>query len=238
MKNFCDADKVALIAVQDDLQKITSDPIYQNPCHSYKIPYYLGYIYYFYLNDGKEASKYYKIVAAQSDAPSGAKVLAAIMQGKGGSREKSLFMFLSLAKSLGSPEESCTFMTEKVEQTYLYISQKDIPLTGELIQAIEADSKIILPKLSEKNEDDILGDTKCSNFLAKAIREINLLYLEQADARYVSDHPGEDSAINPEKLFSEKYINFIPTDYQQYENEEYGIIYKYNPDIKRFDYEM
>ena len=97
---------------------------------------------------------------------------------------------------------------------------------------------MILPKLSEKNEDDILGDTKCSNFLAKAIREINLLYLEQADARYVLDHPGEDSAITPEKLFSEKYINFIPTDYQQYEDEEYGIIYKYNPDIKRFDYEM
>jgi hypothetical protein len=34
------------------------------------------------MNDNSRAADYYKVVSAQEDAPSGAKVLAAIMQGK------------------------------------------------------------------------------------------------------------------------------------------------------------
>jgi hypothetical protein len=54
----------------------------------------------------------------------------------------------------------------------------------------------------------------------------------------VIDNPSEVSAMTPERLYEAWYINFIPTDYQQYADEWYGIIYKYNSDIQRFDYEM
>ena len=238
IKNFCDTQKIESIKAIDDLQEIISNPKYENPCQSYKIPYYLAFIYYFYLKDGKQASDYYKIVAAQDDAPSGARVLAAIMQGKWGDREKSIFMFLSLARNQGSQWESCSMMTEKLEQAYTYISKEKLPLTWDLIRRIEIDRDTILPQLTEENEDEIFDDTKCSNFLTKATREINLMYLEQADVKYIWDNPDETSAQSPEKLYEAWYIDFIPTDYQQYDDKDYGIIYRYNDEIKRFDYKM
>lgn len=83
IKNFCDEAKIEAIKAEDDLRKIIHEEKYKNPCKSYKIPYYLAYIYYFYLGENLNAAQYYKVVAAQEDAPEGAKVLAAIMQGKG-----------------------------------------------------------------------------------------------------------------------------------------------------------
>ena len=129
-------------------------------------------------------------------------------------------------------------MTQKIQNAYDYISQKKLPLTGELIKQIQADRDIIIPKLTEDNEDDILDDTKCSNFLTKATRELNLMYIEKADEIYKIDNPNELSAYTPERLLETGYITFNPTDYQQYEDEDYGIVYKYNKDTHRFDYEM
>ena len=145
--NFCDTDKVEEIKKIDDLQAVITNPKYSNPCKSYKIPYYLGYIYYFYLKDWSQASDYYKVVAAQDDAPNWAKVLAAIMQWKWGDREKSLYMFLSLAKNTWHDGEACTLMTQKVQNVYDYIAKQKLPLTGELIRQIQADRDVIIPKL-------------------------------------------------------------------------------------------
>lgn len=236
IQNFCDADMVTAIFNEDDLGKIETLEQYQNPCKSYTIPYYLAYIYYFYKNDGETASNYYKVVSAQDDAPEGAKVLAAIMQGKWGDREKSLYMFLSLAKSIETEETACTQMTQELENVYTYISQEKLPLTAELIQNIEITRSIIFPKLTDENELEILDDTKCSNYLIKAIREINLMYIETANAQFEADHPQGLPARNAKALFDEWYIDFLPTDYQQY--EDYGIIYEYNYDIGRYDYAM
>ena len=85
--NFCDSEKIKIIKNENNLWEIITNPIYSDPCKSYEIPYYLAYIYYFYLKDNSSAADYYKIVAAQSDAPSGAKTLAAIMQWKWWERE-------------------------------------------------------------------------------------------------------------------------------------------------------
>jgi len=84
VQNFCDAEKIENINAENDLGRIITDETgkFKNPCQSYKVPFYLAYIYYFYLNDGINAAKYYKIVSAQKDAPDGARVLAAIMEGR------------------------------------------------------------------------------------------------------------------------------------------------------------
>lgn len=238
VRNFCDMEKIKAIMQQENLWEILSNPVYRNPCKSYKIPYYLSFIYYFYLNDNLSAANYYKVVSAQEDAPSGAKVLAAIMQWKWWEREKSLYMFLSLAESTWSEGEACRVMSNELERVYTGLRTNNIPLEWELIREIENLWKQVLPELTQENEREILDDTKCTNYLAKAIREINLMYIEQADARYIQDNPTEVSARTPEILFEKWYINFIPSDYQQYEEEGYGIIYKYNPEIGRFDYEM
>lgn len=238
VENFCDMEKVRAIIAEDDLWKILTLEKYKNPCKGFKIPYYLAYIYYFYLNDNTSAADYYKVVSAQDDAPSWAKVLAAIMQWKWGQREKSLYMFLSLADSTGSEGEACSFMSSELQLVYEQIKNNTRPLDWALVESIENLGKQVLPELTEENENEILDDTKCTNYLAKAIREINLMYIENADAQYVIDNPSEISAGTPEKLFEEWYIDFIPTDYQQYADEWYGIIYKYSEETQWFDYEM
>lgn len=234
IQNFCNIEKISAIKNEDDLEKVMNDPLYHNPCQSYKIPYYLAYIYYFYLNDGLESAKYYKVVSAQDDAPTGARVLAAIMQGKGGEREKSLYMFLSLAKSVAEPDEDCSVFSQELENTYTLLSQNNLPLTGELIQNIEILRNKLLPALTQENEDMVLDDTECTNYLAKATREINLMYLDTANEAFKEStgNPAQD----PEELFDAGYISFIPTDYQQY--EDYGIIYSWSDDFGRFDYQM
>ncbi len=154
------------------------------------------------------------------------------MQGKSGDREKSLYMFLSLAQNTGSDDGGvCQALTKELQASYNYIAVQRLPLTGSFVQKLEEVSREMLPKLSEKNEDSLLDDTQCTNFLAKAIREINLMYLSQADKKYVADHPEEVSAHTPETLKNLGYIDFIPTDFQQYEGEDYGIVYRYNEEI-------
>lgn len=238
--NFCDMEKVERIFLENDIWKLITDTsgVYANPCSSYKVPFYLAFIYYFYLNDGVSSANYYKVVSAQKDAPEGARVLAAIMQGKWGEREKSLFMFLSLAKSVGAPTESCTLLSSELERVYTQISSQWIALEAELIREIELLSKQVLPTLSEENETEVLDDTKCTNYLAKAIREINLMYIEAANENYAKDFPEEWYARHAKILLETWYIDFLPTDYQQYPEEWYGIVYKYNEDIGRYDYIM
>lgn len=236
IENFCDTDKIELIDMQDNLGMIIQDQKYKNPCRSFMIPYYLAYIYFYYMHDHSEAAKYYKVVSAQDDAPRWARILAGIMQGRAWEREKSLFMFLSLAQTVQQRDEACMILSSEIERIYnLYVSQ-NMPLTGEFLRETEILRDQVLPRLSDENEDVILSDTECSNFLTKAIRELSLLYLEQADAQYITDFPDEISAMTPERLFELWYINFIPTDYQQH--WDYGIIYRYSEDSGRFDYQM
>lgn len=236
IQNFCDPQKLEKIFAEDDLWKIMKNPEFKNPCKGYMIPYYFAYIQFFYKNNGLEASKYYKVVSAQEDAPDWARVLAAIMQGKWGNREKSLYMFLSLAQSLETQQTACLVMTQEVERVYSYLSQKKLPLTGKLISDIENLRNEVFPKLTEENEQEILDDTKCSNYLVKAIRELSLMYIEQGNEKFMKNHPLWLPARNAKALYEEGYIDFLPTDYQQY--EDYGIIYEYNYDIRRYDYTM
>lgn len=236
ISNFCDDEKIQLIEKEDDLWKITSNEKFTNPCKGYKIPYYLAYIYYFYLKEPHNAALYYKVVAAQDDAPQWAKTLAAIMQGKTGDRQKSLFMFLSLAQSTSNSQDECFVFSQELGNVYSALNSWEILLTGELVKTIENLRLKVFPKMSEENEEELFDTTQCSNYLLKAVREFNLLYLDTADQAYIKKNPEQISAMNPDVLLKNWFINFIPTDYQQY--GDYGIIYRYNDEIGRFDSEM
>jgi len=99
IKNFCDPVKIEKIKKEDNLKNLWTLEEYKDPCKSFTIPFYQGYIYYFYSNDPLTASVYYKIASANSDALEWAKIMAAIMAGKWWNREKSFLMFLWLAES-------------------------------------------------------------------------------------------------------------------------------------------
>lgn len=236
MKNFCDSDKVNNILAQDNLLEIWWNEKYINPCQTHKIPYYLAYIYFYYKNDPITASNYYKIASANEDSVEWAKTLAAIMAWKWGDREKSVFMFLNLAESLDNTEnQNCSLFSQELQQISLWIFlENNIPLTAELIQSIQETRLNYFWEFKE-DTDTQLDKTECISFLNKANRELNLAYIDNANIQYKKDNNWKN-AINWQELFDTWYINFLPTDFQQYEG--YWIKYLYNEEIGRFDYEI
>lgn len=243
IENFCTAKdenwnlKIDLIRWEKSLSKIWSEDKYKNPCKSYKIPYYLAYVYYYYKNDPATASDYYKIASANDDSVEWAKSMAAIMAGKWWDREKSIFMFLNIASSLDSDKWVCSEFSKELNNiSSLVFQQKKIPLSGNLVQAIE-NSRIATFGKFNGDDDKQISDTSCMNFLNKANREINMAYVEQANQKYKQENNWEN-ASDAQELFDKKYLDFLPTDFQQYDEKDYGIRYEFNEELGRFDYVM
>lgn len=235
VEKFCDPKKIEAIEAETNLKNIWSNPSYKNPCKSYNIPYYLAYIYYFYSHDPATAAKYYKIASANDDSLEWTKIMAAIMQWKWGNREKSFFMFLNIAKYVESENQACITFASELEKIWSQIFLNQMDIDEKLIIAVEATRNDLFGSINEENEEDALSDTKCSNYVNKATRELNLAYIEQANKEYKNDHNGK-TAYTALQLFEEGYIKHLPVDFQQY--DDYGIVYKYNFDTKNFDYEM
>lgn len=235
IKNFCDLEKINRIEKEDNLRKIWTLDEYKNPCKDYQIPYYLAYIYYFYKNDPLKSSLYYKVASASNANLDWIKIMAAIMQWKWWNREKSFFMFLNIAKTVELNNESCINFGSEMEKIWVQIFKQNIPLTGNYLKYILDIRRKFLWVFNEDKELEELSDTKCSNYVNKAIRELNLHYLEEANKKYMIDNNG-NIARNWKALLNQWYINYLPIDFQQYETQ--WIIYEYNPDTKHYDYIM
>jgi hypothetical protein len=239
VENFCNLEKINLIKNEDDLLKIWSkdeNNPYKNPCESYTIPYYLAYLYYFYKNDPINASIYYKIASANTDSVEWIKVMAALMQWKWWNREKSFFMLLNLANFIDKEDKNCNIFASELEKIWVWIFlQKNIALNDKLIESVEEARKEEFWFYDEENEEEILSSTKCVNYVNKAVRELNLAYIEEANKKFKKDN-NWNPALSAQWLFDDWYIKFLPTDFQQY--EDYWIIYEYNKDTKHYDYTM
>ena len=236
VKNLCNPKKVASIIQEEDLEKILFEERYKDPCEWYQVPYYLAYTYYFYLNDPEKASDYYKVVSAQSDAPRGIRIMSAIMRWKAGEREKSIAMFLSLGRSVAENDERCLAAINELEKNIsVPLYNKNISLNWELIKTLQTFQSEVIPEITKENENEIVGSTSCINYVGKALREIYLIYIEEADTKYISDNPWKVSSLTPVTLLQEWYIDLIPNDYQNIPGEEYTTVYKYDERLWRFD---
>ena len=235
VKNFCDPDKLEAIKREDDLTKIWKDKKYKNPCKSYAPAYYLAYIYHFYKNDSLSASTYYKIAAANEDSPEWAKALAAIMQWKWWNRDKSTLMFLWLAKDIETEDQVCSTLAIEIDNFYKTLLSQNRPLDGQIIKTLEDTRNSVFWELTDENESELFWDAKCESFVNKAIREINLSYIEEWNQKYSNDNEWRNTR-NAQALFESWYIDFLPTDIQQY--WDYGIIYEYDPVKWKYDYIM
>lgn len=232
VSNFCNEEKIELIKSETNLDKISNDKEYRNPCNGYKIPYYLAYIYYFYKFDWLESSNYYKVTSANEDSVPWAKSMAAIMQWKWWNREKSVYMFLDLAKNIEQDDIACIKFSNSLENL---LSSWKASINEEFIKNVENRRNEVFENVIPEDEEEILWDTRCKNYLNKAVREINLYFIEEANEKYKTANNWE-SAKTAKVLKDEWYIRFLPTDFQQY--EDYGVIYTYNKELWRFDYEM
>lgn len=236
IKNFCDPAKIELIKQEDNLQKIWSEEKYKNPCVSANIPYSLAFVYYFYLKQPTIAAQYYKIASANEDSLEWAKMMAAIMKWKWWEREKSFFMFLNIWKFIDASDEQCISIASQMEEIWVQLFlTRQLALSGELLEKFEQVRSELVWKWNEDEESEALSDTQCGNYINKAVRELNLAYIESANEKYKEKFNGKN-AENAKVLFDEKFINYLPIDYQQYET--YWIIYQYNKDTGYFDYEM
>ena len=235
VSNFCDMEKVDLILKEENLAEIWQNETYKNPCKSYAPAYYLAFIYHFYLDDSLAASRYYKIAAANDDSPEWAKTLAAIMQWKWGNREKSTLMFLWLAKEVEPADAVCTLFANELDGYYKELLASNTPLSWEIVAGLENASREIFWEFTEEREEEFFGNTRCANFALKAIREINLKYIETGNQKFREKNPWKNIR-HAKFLYEDGYIDFLPTDIQQY--WDYGIIYEYDYEKWRYDYTM
>lgn len=230
VKNFCDVKIIEKIKNEDDLQKIWSEKEFENPCKSYEIPFYLAYIYYFYQNDPIKSSLYYKVASANKDSLEWAKILAAIMQWKWGNREKSIFMFLTLATSVIDEKKDEDKACSEIVNAMKGIKYID----SNLIKSLENALETAFWKFEVEKEKQFLDANSCKNYANKAVREVNLYYLDEANKNYFKTT--WKNAKDAKELFSKWYIDYIPRDFQQY--KDYWIIYIYNEKTWFFDYDM
>lgn len=237
IENFCDSKKIEKIKKENDLKKIWSQEEFKNPCKSFEIPFWQAFLYYYYLKDPSSAAIYYKIASANENSNEWSKVMAAIMSGKWWDREKSIMMFLTLADNVDKNDsdfEKCSIFSKELQKVSFSTFRWKQELSWEIIKNIDKIRNQYFPFSREKDEKKILDSQNCFNYINKAIRELNLAYLDIANEKYFKDN--KIFAKNPNDLFEKKYINFIPKDFQQYEN--YWIIYYFNQDTWYFDYKM
>ncbi len=235
VKNFCDPEKVRLIKDEDDLQKIWTDDKYKNPCSEYRVPYYLAYIYYYYKKDPINAAWYYKVTSAIDEWMSWSRVMAAIMSWKWWDRQKAYFMFLNIAKYIEQEDTVCLNFASNLEKVGAEIFlNKSVELNWTILKNIEETREKAFWEFSEEQENDALSDTRCMWYLNKATRELNLEYIERAEEKFEKDK--WYNSYHAKELFDEWYMDYLPTDFQQYENQ--WVIYKYSRDTWNYDYEM
>ncbi len=230
IKNFCDLEKIEKIKNEDDLKIIWTEKEFENPCKSYQIPFYLAFIYYFYQNDPINSSLYYKVSSANKDSLEWSKILAAIMQWKWWNREKSIFMFLTLARSAidekKEEDKPCIELVSAIENID--------SVNWNLVKDLENALITIFWKFEDEKEKQFLDSNSCKNYVNKAVREINLFYLDQANQKYKKET--WKNARNAKELFDKWYIDYLPRDFQQY--KDYWIVYIFNNKTWFFDYEM
>lgn len=241
INNTCDLKKVDSIKNEYDLKKLWTDEKYIDPCIDPMIPYYLWYIYYWNEFDSKKSSDYYKVTVANNDAPKWARTIAAIMEWKTWNREKSIVMFLSLASASSGNKDNktdlCTVFSKQLWDVMFGAFQNKKTFDWKFLSQIELYRKDIIKKLWEEKVDstNISSENYCSNYLNKAVREMNLAYLEQADKQFFLKE--KRHALSSNELFNKWYIDYLPSDFQK-QNDWSEIIYYYNNDTSNWDFKM
>lgn len=232
IKNLCNSQKVEAIKKETNLSKLWTDKKYENPCTDSNVPYYLAYIYYWNFHDWIKSSEYYRITSANKEAPSGSRIMAAIMQWKWWDREKSVSMFLSLAESLwNNATKECKIFSADLRNQISWIFWKKILINEDNLKQIEYYRKQIIKTWTWIKEESLADESDCTRYLNKAVRELNLQFLEKADEKFFKDK--WKHAVQWLELLEKWYIKYLPVDYQW--RKDFDIIYYYNKDTNHWD---
>lgn len=229
MKNLCNQDKIKKILNQENILEIWNKEEFKNPCKTSQISANQAFIYYYYLKDSLKSSNFYKIASANDDVFEWAKIMSAIMRWKSWDREKSILMFITFAWA--QKNEKCDIFYNYLQKLSFQTFQNNINLSSNDIKNLEELRKKYLPFWQN---DKMLDSWVCENYINKAIREFNLYYIETANNKYFEKF--NKNALNTQELKEKWFLEFVPTDFQQYDNR--WIIYEFNKDTNKFDYKM
>jgi len=240
IKNLCDAKKIALIDKEPDLKKIWSEEKYADPCKEIEIPYYLAYTYYWGLKEPDNAAKFYKIASANKNAPLGGRIMAVIMTGKSGDREKSALSFLAMAQATaGENSATCSQFSQDLQNVITQgLENGKIFTDSTFLQKVEELRLQAVKGLGEENADTgnaLAIEDLCSTNLNKAVRELNLGYLEKSMSAcgdsWLKVHRSNDMLVY-------KCVKWVPKDYQKIKKDNLYVDYFYDPVVKHWDYKM
>ncbi len=236
MSQSCDPEKLKKIEQTSNLQDLLEKKELRNPCGNGMIPYYMGYVYYFNENNPAKSAEYYKIATTQDDAPEFARNMYAIMSGKWGERQKSIALFLSLA---GNDKKEDSLCSDGIKQMRDILGWWDFESAVTNPSFIQAVNKLYgqITKDTLKNDantkDNIMNNT-CLSSIGKATREVNLAYIEHYDDIYFQQH--QEHARDAQDLLKNKWIPYLPKDFQQDGDDNLEVIYFYNQETKAWDY--
>ena len=232
INTFCDIKKLEAIKNEYNFYELKNNEKFKNPCTNYKIPYNLAFVYFHYLKQPDIASYYYRVAYANENSIEWAKIMASIMKWKWWDREKAFFMFLNMASESEDENIICKNFSKELLKASKNIEWKIFLREDTLfIKQIEEFRKKIFPK--KESKDKIADNLSCITFLDKAVRELNLNYIEIANQNF--KEKTWENATNAKKLYQKWFLHFLPTDPQSNEVNT-NIIYYYNDDTKNYDY--
>lgn len=134
-------------------------------------------------------------------------------------------MFLSLAESLGTKEtKQCKDYAGALQKILFEAYQQGARISSDGLKLVERERRGIIDQIPGESNYSIANEHDCKEYLNKAVRELNLAYLDQAGKEFFKVY--KFNAFTPEELFDGKFIDFIPVDFQQYDDQ--GIIYQFN----------
>jgi hypothetical protein len=221
----CDVEKIEKIRKEEDLASVWTSSEYANPCRNAMIPYYLAYVEQWNRKNAIAASEYYKIASANADAPKAARIMSAIMQGKGGERQKSILMFLSIAESIsgGEKQNDCKDFALQMRGILVDGFSKNAAIPTEFLKTVEDLRAKIVKQLGEEKLEVGNMDSFCSTYLNKAVRELNLQYVTENDAAFVAKTGKK--ASDAKELFDWGGLPYLPRDFQKFEDDNSEVIY-------------
>lgn len=201
---MCDPVKLAAAAGTGvNLGDLATHPSTANPCGKYDdIPYYLAYILYRYIQDEASAAYWYRIAAAHSATPVVAKYMATMMQGRAGDREKAALTFLSLSVEQGD-QECRAIASTTTDLLYPVLRDgADTRLNRTLLRTL---TQTLLQLRQQLGAGDL-----CQQNFGRALREMNLLYVERADKEFFLAK--KRHAVDADELLRTGFIEILPVD--------------------------
>lgn len=233
LEKFCDTKRFEEITKIKSYQKLY-DIWLKNPvCSDYIIPYYvwleknlytkdIGWFIDMYRiamasvnTDWKDNDKYYSLIK-----------LLVMFEGKYEWYERWYNAYLEIFNLENEKDDSCRDFYSFLSKKWSILNDK---LDGEKVKQINDYRYNILWKF-DNNFDT------CYEYLNRAVRMVNIYYLDEANNNYKEDNPEYIDLSTPKILLEKWYIDYIPLDFQQY--EEHWIIYFYNTEIWKYDWKM